>query len=48
MLVLLIEGIYEVTTEMWHDMHTKFHEDWYLPRKKIDTLLSHTPSCIPK
>jgi hypothetical protein len=31
MLVLLIEGIYEVTCWdccIWHDIHTEFHEDW--------------------
>jgi hypothetical protein len=41
MLVLLIEGIYEVRRWdgfMWHDIHTKFHKDWYRHSSNIKVL----------
>jgi hypothetical protein len=41
MFVLLIEGIYEVHRLdgfMWHDKHTKFHEDWYGRSNNIKVL----------
>jgi hypothetical protein len=42
MLVLLIEMINEVRHcdgIIWHDMHIKFHEDWYRHSSNIKVLL---------
>jgi hypothetical protein len=41
MLVLLIEGIYEVRHWggfVWHDIHSKFHEDWFRLSSNIKVL----------
>jgi hypothetical protein len=41
MLVLLVEGIYGVfhlDIFMWHDVHAKFHEDWYRRSSNVNVL----------
>jgi hypothetical protein len=35
MLALLMKGINDL---MWHDIHTKFHEDWYRRSSNIKGL----------
>jgi hypothetical protein len=49
MLVPLMGGIYEVLSRdgfMWHDVHTKFHDDWFRHFSNITVIIGYS-GCQP-